>query len=910
MKQKKWLFILVLAMACFGMSSCQDWGLMDDPAGNQMLPEPEPPTVDASYANVASPTIAKNDNSYYIISSNASIDGIEYQKGLMFRSTSNFVSFDGMTDENAYILSEVVDDWAAERIKELDGTVDDENIKMGEPSLRKVGDKWRVYYSVSGGTNASVIGYAVADSPTGPWEDKGEILSSESGSNFMAYGPSFFTSSDGSKHYLAYGKGANGIYITELNTTDSRPSGTAKQVAARTTGANVENATVFFYEGYYHILFSHYSAEGYMCTCHVAATEPMGDYADVAERSAIFTNQWALTRVINDHQLMNSDSWRNITGLDVCVEGNEGFVVHQAQVGSNDPVLHIRKLNWVKDSRRAKTPELPVPAISPEQYRGPVSRPDITPDLIAGNWHYGTLWAHMNSGVNDSKTFNADGTYSGGTWDFDPSTGILHLHSTEWNGEDVFLYLYAETNVLDNGLVLVASGYNDTFGDHPGAWMKKVDNVGAVEEEERQRRGFYNPSVVKDGNLFYVFSGNAGITGLQYEKGLLVQTSEDLYFYDPMGYALSGVIDGWAAAKLRELDPEIAEDARFTIDEPELERVNGVWRLYYSVTATGSSASVIGYAEANSIGAEWTDKGLVLSSDGTSAYKAVAPSICVANGAVYMAFGYGNETQGIFVVELDNNSQPKDEPTRVVRFFNADGVLQNPELIYSEVDNKFHLFVNNVGKFNYEYYADAATGPYYNRAKANNDIEGMYWNGRTMAPYTFPSETPWTGLGGLKFFNTGGKTFVAHQASNASSDEPVLHVRETSWLTIPVGEVYSPFLVVSPYHYDIDASAAPVTEAELMGTEWKYGTTFRHVDMCEMFTDITLNADKTLGGLAGTWDYNESTQQLSFVVSTWGGERIFQRVMRGVAENGNAILLGSGINTDFDKTAVWMKQVK
>lgn len=908
MRTRKWPSLLFAAIAVFCFTSCQDWGQWDDPSGNQKNPPPEPPTVDASYANVASPTIAKDGEFYYIISSNATIDGIEPQKGLMVRKSANFSSFEGMTDENAYVLSDVLDNWAAARIKELDAGVQEEAIKIGQPSLRKVGNEWRLYYSVTGGSNASVIGYAVAQSADGPWEDKGEILASETTSTFMAYAPSFFTSADGNNHYMAYGKGAEGIYITELDKTTGKPTGTAKQVAGRTGKQLVENATVFYYDGFYHLIFTYFTADNVYCTAHVAATEPMGNYTDVAGRSAIFSDQWAITRVLNDHFLLGGDTWTNVNGVDVIVEGDAGFVVHQAQVGTGDPVLHIRQLHWVKDSRRAQRPELPVPAISPEQYRGPVVQPTITPADIAGDWYYGTLWAHYVPGINDGpKVFKEDGTYSGGTWDFNTGTNILHLKSTEWGGEEVYLYLYMETDNINGEYALVASGYNDTFGDHPGAWMKKDGGISGGDTDEH-RKGIYSPALAKENNLFWIISGNAESESGKYEKGLLVQTSDDMAFFDEAGFALSNVIDSWAAAKLRELDPEIAEDAEFIIDQPSLRKTGNKWVLFYSVTATGSDAAVIGYGEASTLGTNWTDKGIVLQSSKENEYRAVSPSICEGPDGIYMAFGEGNEASGIYVSRLKADFTIDTDPVRVLRFYNADGTLHNSELIYHA--GKYRLFVNNNGMYNYEYSSTQATGPYMSRGKGEGDLQGMYANGRTMTPYIFANETEWSKLGGIKLFNDGNKVLIAHQAATGSKD-PELHVREAVWLSVQDNNIESPFLSVSPYKYDEGVPSRKVTATDLAGTEWNYGTMFRHEPISQMSTHIVLNADNTLGGeILGIWQFNEDTQTVSMVVSSWGaGERISMHILWAADEAAKTILAGTGINADFDKTGVWMKQI-
>ncbi|SEM41422.1 Glycosyl hydrolases family 43 [bacterium A37T11] len=468
---------ILLLLGAIGMQllwiSCQknSW---DDPAGNQKLPEPEAPVVDAAYTNVSDPTIASDGTNYFIISSNASIEGITYQKGLMYRKTTDLVTFEGMSDDNAYVLSDVIDGWAATRIKTLDPSVSDDAIKIGQPCLRHIANEWRLYYTVSAGTKASIIGYATAVSPEGPWQDQGEILSSTPTSTFAAFGPSVCLSTDGTALYMAYGNSGDGIFLTELDLTTNKPKGAAVKAAFRNDAAICQNAELFTYGGYYHLLFTHINGDNNL-TCHAESASPLGSYKDFTGRNAAgITDFWNITRVLTDHQLVNSTTWTGISGVGVCQNGDQFYVVHHAKATSTSaPILHIREMHWIEDIRRVNGPNLPVPAISPERFAGVIEN-NVTAADLTGDWNFGTLWGHVLSGINDPMAFSTGGTYDGGSWDFNSGTHILHLSSTEWGGEQVYLYISKGQDWdKEKAVTLLGSGVNDTFGDHPGDWMKK-----------------------------------------------------------------------------------------------------------------------------------------------------------------------------------------------------------------------------------------------------------------------------------------------------------------------------------------------------------------------------------------------------------------------------------------------------
>ena len=87
---------------------------------------------------------------------------------------------------------------------------------------------------------------------------------------------------------------------------------------------------------------------------------------------------------------------------------------------------------------------------------------------------------------------------------------------------------------------------------------------------------------------------------------------------------------------------------------PDLIYMNGAYYCYYSCSTWGSSRSAIGVAKSPSLNnPEWTDLGMVVSSDGTStAINAIDPGLFRDDdGKTYMV--YGSWFGGIGIVEID-----------------------------------------------------------------------------------------------------------------------------------------------------------------------------------------------------------------------------------------------------------------
>lgn len=126
--------------------------------------------------------------------------------------------------------------------------------KITCPDVAKVGGKYLLYYSLT--TNsASGIGVAEAEFASGPFTDRGALLTSASTGLQGVSSPDFFT--DGTDNWLVFGEG-KGIYLQKLSADGLSVSGSPVEIAA--DGFNAPS--ILFKDGKYHLFVSSGSITG------------------------------------------------------------------------------------------------------------------------------------------------------------------------------------------------------------------------------------------------------------------------------------------------------------------------------------------------------------------------------------------------------------------------------------------------------------------------------------------------------------------------------------------------------------------------------------------------------------------------------------------------------------------------
>lgn len=160
----------------------------------------------------------------------------------------------------------------------------------------------------------------------------------------------------------------------------------------------------------------------------------------------------------------------------------------------------------------------------------------------------------------------------------------------------------------------------------------------------------HDPTIVRSGSCYYAFS-----TGDEYgyrNGNIQIRRSCGGVSgsYSLIG-SVFGSVPSWITSYLGSTPPNLWA--------PDIQQVNGGWRLYYAGSRFGTNRSVIGLATASNIEGPWTDRGEVLRSSSSDNYNAIDPEIAhtISNGARtadWMLFG--SYWDGIKMRRVDSGS--------------------------------------------------------------------------------------------------------------------------------------------------------------------------------------------------------------------------------------------------------------
>lgn len=145
--------------------------------------------------------------------------------------------------------------------------------------------------------------------------------------------------------------------------------------------------------------------------------------------------------------------------------------------------------------------------------------------------------------------------------------------------------------------------------------------------------GTHDPSIIKDGDSWYVF---ATVTGPNPQgQQLPIRCSNDLHHWKNCGFVLQQIPD-W----IKKESPETKE-----LWAPDVSYFNGLYHLYYAFSAFGKNTSGIALLTNKALDPKnpdfhWDDQGLVLRSRKEDNFNAIDPNLVLDdNGGAWLAFG-------------------------------------------------------------------------------------------------------------------------------------------------------------------------------------------------------------------------------------------------------------------------------
>lgn len=306
--------------------------------------------------------------------------------------------------------------------------------------------------------------------------------------------------------------------------------------------------------------------------------------------------------------------------------------------------------------------------------------------------------------------------------------------------------------------------------------------------------GVHDPSLIKDGNLWWTFGTGNGVP-IKFSADGLNWTSSGRLFDAELPWwrtyaPTMGNVDVWA---------------------PDLHKFGGRIWCFYCVSEFGRNNSAIGLKSCTSIAAgDWRDDGFVIaSSSGRDAYNALDPSLTVdAAGNPWLVFG--SWFDGIHVVQLDPATmKPIGTIYAIARRNNG---IEGPNIVYA--NGYYYLFVsidvccqgvNSTYKISYGR-SRSITGPF--RDKNNVSMSSA---GGTILD---ASAGRWIGPGGQDVSQIGSAWVIARHAYDGLNNGALkLLINDLYWdsASWPTYVRSSAALVVSDASNPAIASGSAIT---------------------------------------------------------------------------------------------------
>lgn len=410
--------ILSCLVASCKKTSTNPSGGDNDGDDTTIITPPPPPSFDINsihdtYADVASaddylqwgpynvhdPSIKKFGDYYYCYSTDVAY-GTDIKPGIQIRKSKDLVEwkFYGWVFSSLPAMG-------SDFIKQEGGTP---NNSLWAPYVMKVGNEYRLYYSLSSSTaRLSVIGLATATNPEGPWIEKGLVVTSTA-DNYVqtnAIDPTVIVTPSG-EQYMYYGSAWDGIYILKLNAATGLAATTGdkgKRIANRgfTSGqynGNIEGAEIIYNASLKkYFLFIAYDWLQTKYNVRVCRSDnPEGPFYDYNGVDAN-TNVDHGPMIIAPYQFSGHGGWQGTAHCTVFTD-DEGqyYIAHQGRPAVNSYFmdLHVRKLFWTDDGW---------PVASPERYAWE-DNATVSIDDIPGTWERIVLDYKIVPGYADEQT--------------------------------------------------------------------------------------------------------------------------------------------------------------------------------------------------------------------------------------------------------------------------------------------------------------------------------------------------------------------------------------------------------------------------------------------------------------------------------------------------------------------------
>jgi len=448
---RPWRSLLLVLL--LGAASCKkDDTTSSAPTPTPPTPTPPPPavafdinTITDTYASVAplsssaqwgpynvhDPAVIKADDGYYYMYSTDvgyGISDANLTPGLQIRRSKDLVEwqFVGWALKGLPAMGVAY-------ITQRGGTP---NKLLWAPYVLKVGSEYRLYYSLASNVfKLSTIGLATSSSPTGPWTEKGLVVTTDNSSPDITNGidPTVIIDQQG-QHRLYYGSAFDGIHMVKLDaatglnatTGDRGPRIAQRGFTGGQINGNIEGPEIIYNkeQGKYYLFLSYDWLQTKYNVRVGRADSPAGPFLDFKGRDINLAEDHG-PMILAPYQFEGHSGWQGTGHCGVFSDGNgQYYMAHQGRPGIDSYYmdLHVRKVFWTPSGW---------PVVSPERYAGEDNSAVASADL-AGAWEqitlnyviipgYGNEQLTPNFQYSTPLTLAADGTFNGNaanTWTY------------------------------------------------------------------------------------------------------------------------------------------------------------------------------------------------------------------------------------------------------------------------------------------------------------------------------------------------------------------------------------------------------------------------------------------------------------------------------------------------------------
>ena len=287
----------------------------------------------------------------------------------------------------------------------------------------------------------------------------------------------------------------------------------------------------------------------------------------------------------------------------------------------------------------------------------------------------------------------------------------------------------------------------------------------------------HDPVLIREGDTYYVFNTVGRYIG--------IKTSKDLVHWEEAGSVFAELPE-WATK---------AVPGTEGIWAPDIQRVNGEYRLYYSVSTFGSNRSAIGLATAKTLDPAskdygWSDKGLVVQSTHADDFNAIDPNLVIdEKGGQWLSLG--SFWTGIKLFAVNPATGKVDAGTRPV------SIARRPAPAGAPAPVEAPFILNHGGWYyllvSYDYCCKGVNSTYYTVMGRSRDVKGPYLGkdgsklmeggGSILLRADLEEKERFRGPGHVgAFTDTDGTTYLVYHAYDREANgAPTLRIAPLTW---------------------------------------------------------------------------------------------------------------------------------